>query len=74
MSTRKIHSDVVNGVEYTYSSDWIHSLETEDHWSLYWQQQKIMQGHIAPNHRLLEIGVGSGFTANYLKSKNIKVT
>lgn len=63
-----------NGVEYIYSSDWIHYLESEEHWKLYWQQQKLMEDHLKPNDKILEIGVGTSFTANYLKSKNYNVT
>jgi 2-polyprenyl-3-methyl-5-hydroxy-6-metoxy-1,4-benzoquinol methylase len=63
-----------NGIEYTYSSDWIHYLETEEHWRLYWQQQKLMENYLKPSDRILEIGVGTSFTANYLKSKNYEVT
>lgn len=65
-----IHKDV----EYKYSSDWIHYLESQDHWKLYWQQQKIMQNFVKPGDKVLEIGVGSGFTANYLRSKGVNVT
>lgn len=66
--------EVVDGVVYRYSTEWIHSLESEFHWQLYWQQQKIMQNLIMPGEHVLELGVGSGFTANYLKSKGIRVT
>lgn len=66
--------EVVEGVEHRYSTDWIHKLETEKHWRLYWQQQNLMQGLLGPGDRVLEIGVGSGFTANYLRSKGVSVT
>ncbi|MDA3866833.1 MAG: hypothetical protein PF489_08820 [Salinivirgaceae bacterium] len=56
-----------------YSSDWIHKLETENHWRYYWHQQKIMEGLIQPTDQILEIGVGSKFTSNYLKSRNFNV-
>ncbi|MFO7863911.1 MAG: hypothetical protein R6U85_07940 [Salinivirgaceae bacterium] len=58
---------------YQYSSDWIHKLETENHWRYYWHQQKIMEGLIQPTDQILEIGVGSKFTSNYLKSRNFNV-
>jgi hypothetical protein len=63
-----------NGAVYTFSSDWIYELETEEHWRLYWRQQAIMGGVLKSGDRLLEIGVGSGFTANYLRSKGFNVT
>lgn len=66
--------DTVNGVAYQYSSDWIHRLEGPEHWMLYWHQQKIMEGLVRPGDTFLEIGVGSGFTAHYLRSKGMEVT
>jgi len=63
-----------DGIAYRFSSDWIYKLETEEHWRLYWRQQKIMEGRIHPGDSILEIGVGTGFTANYLRSKGFLVT
>ena len=63
----------VRGVEYKYSAEWIHDLESEEHWMLYWNQQKLMQNKVRCGDNVLEIGVGSGFTANYLKSKGVNV-
>ncbi len=71
---RKDTIAVVNGVSYKYSSEWIHRLESQEHWELYWHQQKLMNGRITPGDTFLEIGVGSGFTANYLRSKGMDVT
>ena len=65
--------EIVNGFKYRYSTDWIYSLESEEHWRLYWHQQELMQNKILPGQRILEIGFGSGFTANYLRSKGIEV-
>jgi len=56
-----------------YSSDWIAQLEKETHWRYYWQQQKLMSNYLSTNDKLLEIGVGSKFTSNYLKSKNFDI-
>jgi SAM-dependent methyltransferase len=61
-------------VEYRYSSHWIHELESETHWRLYWRQQKLMRELVSAGDRVLEIGVGTGFTANYLRSKGVDVT
>lgn len=60
-------------MKYRYSSEWIQTLESKKHWELYWYQQKIMQNRISKEESILEIGVGSGFTSNYLKSKGYKV-
>jgi 2-polyprenyl-3-methyl-5-hydroxy-6-metoxy-1,4-benzoquinol methylase len=62
------------GIVYRFSSDWIHKLETEEHWRLYWRQQNLMQDRIQGGNSILEIGVGSGFTANYLRTKGFLVT
>ncbi len=61
-------------MEYRYSSHWIHELESEAHWRLYWRQQKLMQDLVRQGDQVLEIGVGTGFTANYLRSKGVNVT
>jgi 2-polyprenyl-3-methyl-5-hydroxy-6-metoxy-1,4-benzoquinol methylase len=66
-------SKKVGGVEYIYSAEWIYDLESEEHWRLYWNQQKLMQNKVRRGDNVLEIGVGSGFTANYLKSKGVKM-
>jgi hypothetical protein len=66
--------EIRDGVEYTYSSDWIRSLEARKHWEYYWFQQKLMEGLVVPNaDSVLEVGVGSGFAANYMRSKGITV-
>jgi len=65
---------IVNGTEYLYSSDWINKLESRQHWIFYWCQQKLMEHLIKPGDCILEIGVGSGFTANYLRSKGYNIT
>ena len=71
---RKDSVDTVGGVAYRYSSEWIHRLEGPEHWMLYWYQQKIMEGLLEPGDTVLEVGVGSGFTANYLRAKGMQVT
>ena len=63
----------IRGVEYKYSAEWIYDLESEEHWRLYWNQQKLMQNKVGSGDHVLEIGVGSGFTANYLKSKGVHI-
>lgn len=60
--------------EYHYSTNWIYSLESEKHWRLYWTQLNLMKNDVKPDQHVLEIGVGSGFTANYLRSKGVRVT
>jgi uncharacterized UPF0146 family protein len=59
---------------YSYSSDWIHTLEKETHWRLYWRQQRLLESRIESDDSILEIGVGSGFTAKYLRSRGFQVT
>lgn len=61
------------GVRYRYRSDWIHKLESESHWRLYWRQQKLMDGKLESGDSILELGVGTGFTANYLRYRGYAV-
>lgn len=60
--------------KYNYASDWIHKLEPEFHWRYYWHQQELISNYLQKNDKILEIGVGSKFTSNYLKSKGYNVT
>lgn len=56
-----------------YSSDWINKLESKEHWLSYWHQIKLMLESLEPKDSVIELGIGSGFTSNYLRSKNIDV-
>ena len=56
-----------------YSSDWINKLESKEHWLSYWHQIKLMLESLEPKDSIIELGIGSGFTSNYLRSKNIDV-
>jgi len=71
-----LNSECVNGVVYKYGAEWTKKLESKQHWEFYWYQQKLMEGLVGrqDNEKLLEIGVGSGFTANYCRSKGLDVT
>lgn len=57
-----------------FASDWIHKLESELHWRYYWHQQELIENYLKKTDRILEIGVGSKFTSNYLKSKGYNIT
>ena len=56
-----------------YSSDWINKLESIEHWLSYWHQLKLMLESLEAKDSMIELGIGSGFTSNYLRSKNIDV-
>lgn len=71
---REDNIEEYQGVKYRYSSEWIHQIESQEHWTLYWHQLKLMEGLTLAGDKVLEIGVGSGFTANYLTSKGYQVT
>ena len=58
---------------YKYSSDWIHQIESQDHWAFYWNQARLVLEYVNSEDAILEIGVGSGFLANYLRSWNYNV-
>jgi 2-polyprenyl-3-methyl-5-hydroxy-6-metoxy-1,4-benzoquinol methylase len=59
--------------ERVYASDWINQLENLDHWCSYWYQLKLMEGVVKKGNKVIEVGVGSGFLANYLRNKDIEV-
>ena len=69
----KAHPDdrgeVVGGTEYRFSADWSKKLESEVHWRLYWKQQDLLSRVLEKGDTVMELGVGTGFTANYLRSK-----
>jgi hypothetical protein len=56
-----------------YDATWIKSLESRMLWNYYWMQQKIMEPFLQVDHALIEMGVGSGFCSNYLKSRGYKI-
>jgi len=60
-------------LKYRFSNEWISKLERELHWRWYWQQQKLMEGHLDKDSRIGEIGVGSKFTYNYLSAKGYNI-
>lgn len=59
---------------YQYSSDWIKRHENRRHWTYYWHQIDLVRSVLKQGDRILEIGVGTKFTSNYLKSKGFQVT
>ncbi|NEP55950.1 MAG: class I SAM-dependent methyltransferase [Symploca sp. SIO2G7] len=61
--------ETVDGHELIYSSDWIHKIESLSHWSYYWHQAKLVEENFGREQKLLEIGVGTGFLTNYLRSR-----
>lgn len=71
----KYSIQIVDGVEYKYGAEWTKTLEEKRHWEFYWYQQKLMEGLIIPGQdRILELGMGSGFAANYCRSKCLDIT
>jgi hypothetical protein len=71
--TTNIRVEIVDGIKYKYSSDWIHQLEGEEHWRSYWHQLRIILPHLNVGDTILEIGPGSGFLSNYLRAKGFHV-
>lgn len=67
-------SQFLDGIEYQYSSDWIQHLESEEHWRFYWHQINLVLNELEEGDTILEIGPGSGFLSNYLRSKGFSVT
>lgn len=57
-----------------YTSDWIKRHENIHHWTYYWHQIDLVRSVLKEGERILEIGVGTKFTSNYLKSKGFHIT
>ena len=73
--SEKYRTEVVDDVEYKYGAEWTKVLEERHHWEFYWYQQKLMEGFVTPGQdQVLELGVGSGFAANYCRSRGLDVT
>ena len=56
-----------------FDSEWTNFIETRDHWCLYWQQASLVEKFLPRDKSLVEIGVGSGFLSNYLRSRRWSV-
>lgn len=59
--------------KYRYDSNWIRKLESERHWRQYWCHLKLIEDIVDRKDNILEIGCGSGFIANYLKSRGFRI-
>lgn len=70
--SEKIKRCIVHGYELSYSSDWTGSLEPLHHWIYYWNQASLAWDYIAKDMPIIEIGIGTGFLKNYLKSQGWK--
>lgn len=66
-------ADDHDGVQYLYSNAWIESIETETHWRQYWNQAELVRSLVQPGSRIVELGVGSGFLAAYLRRHSYSV-
>jgi SAM-dependent methyltransferase len=62
------------GNVYRFDSEWTKRLEPELEWRRYWHQHDILDSLLPSKASILELGVGSGFTANYLRSRGHAVT
>ena len=60
--------------EFIYDTSWTKKLESKKHWLLYWKQQWMLDKYLKREDIILEIGLGSDFTAKYLRNKNYTVT
>lgn len=64
---------IVDGYEVQYDSEWIGSLESKTHWIYYWHQINLINRYLEKGSNIIEIGVGTKFLCNYLKSKGYLV-
>lgn len=64
----------VNGYRLSYgSTNWIHKIESREHWCFYWRQASLVENFASNSSQLVEIGVGSAFLQNYLKARGRNV-
>jgi len=56
-----------------FSSDWIHKMEPLDRWISYWYQVKLMTEYVKEGDKMIELGLGTGFLANYFRSRGVNV-
>ena len=64
-----VRKKTVDGFELSFSSDWIHQLEGQEHWTFYWHQARLIEDRVQTSQSVLEIGVGTKFLSNYLRSR-----
>ena len=62
----------VESYTLTYDRDWVQKLESREHWGFYWCQAKLVEDFSKKSDLIVELGVGSGFLQNYLKSRGWK--
>ena len=65
----KYNKKIVDEHELIYSSDWINNIESISHWSYYWHQANLVEKYFERKDKILEIGIGTGFLRNYLRSR-----
>ena len=65
----RYNSQIVDGKEAFYSSDWINQLESEQHFSWYHKQLELVYKYCGRNQRLLEIGIGNSCLSDILKRR-----
>ena len=59
----------VDGVEVSYSGDWIDVFESRQHFSWYWRQAKMVYDFCQKEESLLELGKGTGCLSDILRGK-----
>jgi hypothetical protein len=69
MTNIKYKSKIVDGQEVCFASDWIYDLETEVHFNWYYHQADMVYRNLNRNHKILEIGIGTGLLSELLKRR-----
>lgn len=70
----QLEKQEVDGHVVSYSSDWTNKLEGKDHWILYWTQAYLVKKYVTGEHNIVELGVGTKFLSNYLRSREYNIT
>lgn len=69
----KYKKKIIDGEEVCFSSDWIHNLESDLHFSWYWNQADLVYTHCSREQNIVEISVGTNLLSDLLKRRGWKV-
>lgn len=66
-------SQKVDGEDVIYSSDWIHDLESPQHFNWYWNQAHLVYKYATREDLLLELGCGTNLLSDVLRRRGFAI-
>lgn len=64
----------IDGIEVSFSADWIDELESQVHFNWYYQQAKLVYDNCDRTDSILEIGIGTGLLSDLLRRRRWQIT